>query len=150
MIKYILLFISFVLEFVVLNYLNIHYLYPMFTVVTIVMIYNLFKEERFYNLSVLILSCFYGLIFLNNIFLGFLIFFIMKELVLFVNKKFDINFFMLLFFSFFCMILFDLLLYLFLFMPFNIFYVINKILRGIIINIVYMLFLYSVIIFSSK
>jgi hypothetical protein len=150
MIKYLYLFIAFILELIVLNYLNSSYLYPMFTVVSVAMFYNLFKVKKEYNIAVTILSLLYGLLFLNNVFLGFLIFFVIKEFIFFVYKNFNINLFKVLILCVMCIVINDVILYLFLLMPFAFVHLAYKVLNSLIINILFMLFLYPLISFSSK
>jgi len=150
MIKYVFLILSFVAELLMLNYFSNSYLLPMFTVISIAMVYSLFKDKKKYNIVVIILSLFYGLIFLNNIFLGFLIFFIIKEFVFLMNRNINMNLFKFLILGIFCIVISDAILYLFLLMPFYFIYFVYIVFNSLLVNVLFILVMYPIINFCSK
>ena len=150
MIKYLLIIASFILDFLILNYMNATYCFPMFTIVVIGLLYSFFKSRKEFDMVVIFLSLFYGLLFFNNLALGFFLFFVLKEIIVYFNDSNNMNLMRLLLLCSFLIIVFDALLYLFLFMPFSVFYLVDKILKSLLLNGAYVLVVYCVLSFVLK
>lgn len=149
--KYIILIVSFILDLVLLNilpfqYQNITYFNPLFMIVSIFLVYNLFNDERKYFITILIFSLLYGALFMNNILLGSFLFLIVAFVTKLYNRYINLNIFTLLLGIIVTIILYDSIMYIVLCCSFvsnfSLKILLYKIKHSIVINIIYSLLLY--------
>ena len=150
MIKYLIIILSFILDFLVLNFSGIPYLHPMFALISVVGVYKLFGVKKEYSITTFILAVLYGIIFLNNIGLSLFLFLLIKEIVVFTNYKFNMSFIKELILIILSISLFNVLIFLFLFVPFSVLMFLSYLLNCLFLNIFLFIIMYLLIRFCSK
>ena len=134
------LIISFLLDYFLFNIISFNYIFPMFFLVTNILLYKYLNKNNMFIFIFLIII--YSSIFLNNIILGFILFiiiFYLNKLDIYMNDYFRV----LVLIS-----IYDLLLYLIIVifngLDFYIYQYIFKVINNIYINIIY-IFLYKLV-----
>lgn len=147
--------ISILLDLFFTNIINnsngLSYLFPMFTITSIVYFSNKYNysERNKYYLYVLFISIIYDCFFVNNLFISIFLF----EFIAFINVKLDSsfknNFFFYIMKLFMSIIIYDFCFYLLLIIArvdfFNINKLIYKVSHSLIINIIYITLLFFVL-----
>lgn len=110
--KYLFLITAFILDFLFLNLLpfefqQISYIYPMFTIITIFLIYSLFNDDKKYYQVITIYAILYGTMFLNNILLGIFLFLILGFISKIYHKYIHLNVFTVILSSFIIILIYD-------------------------------------------
>lgn len=157
--KYIILIISLILDIILLNilpftYNDINYLFPMFFIISLFLIYPLFNTDKNYFLTIFISSIIYGGLFYNNILLGISSIMLLGLFTKLYNKYLNLNNISMLIGIILVIILNNTYIYLVLsfslisVFSFNILF--YKIKRSILLNLIYSLIIYNLLITSSS
>lgn len=147
MIPVICLLISIILDGIITNFLpylvnDLSYLTPLFTVVTIFLIYPFYQKKiKYYFITLFVTGIVYDLFYTNLLFFNGVIFIIIGLITYFIHKNFETSYFKLLIYLLIIIISYELLTAIILFIynvvPITIDKVIYKIIHSIIINIIY-------------
>ena len=157
--KYIILTISLILDVVLLNifpftYNSINYLFPMFYIMSIFLIYPFFNTDKEYLLTIFISSIIYGGLFYNNILLGISSIVLLGLFTKFYNKYINLNNISMIIGIILVIILNN--TYIYLVLSFSLISIFSsnilfyKIIRSIILNLIYSLIIYNLLITSSS
>lgn len=142
--------ISFILDFFIFyfisySYNSISYIFPMFFIVTMILLFKYLSKDNYY--IYLIFSILYSAIFLGNIILGLVLFIYIYYLSK-IFKNINIYFSVLLLICIYDL-LFYLVLIIFLKYNFSISFYFYKILRSILINILF-IYIYNLVLEKKK
>ena len=140
--------ISFFLEGVFSNYISHStFFFPLFTLVSFILAATTYKEETLIKMS-LIIGLLYDIVYTNTLGLHMLLFYIIVNFILFINKKIKINIFNIIFLCISIILIYLILSYFILLLLGYLEFEFNIILYSIkscfLINIIYLISLYSI------
>ncbi|MDD3392238.1 MAG: rod shape-determining protein MreD [Bacilli bacterium] len=155
--KTVIVIISFLLESIISNYISIssHFLVPLFSVVSLVIIYPYFKnDDRKFIKYALIYGIVYDLLLTNLFPFHTLIYFIISYLIVMINFFISNNVLNVAFISFIVIICYRIITYLILilvgYLSYNGIFLFKSIYSSLIINIFYSMLLYMITDYYSK
>lgn len=149
--KYLILIISFILDITLMNFLpnsfqNITYFQPLFTVVALFYIYNLFNDDKKYFITIIVLAIVYGSLLFNNLLLGLFIFIIIGYIIKLFYRYITLNILTSILGVLIIITIYDTLLYIMLCLSFVLTFSVQllwyKLIHSIIINLLYGCFMY--------
>jgi len=143
------LLISFYLESTLSNIINMNYLIPLFTLLSLIIIYPyLFNRKRDYYIISFIIGLLYDITYTDTIFLNSFIFLLISYIIHLINIVITNNSFNVIIISLIIIIIYRLITYLVLvfinYITPNINTLINSILSSILINIIYIVVTFKI------
>ncbi len=159
MIGYLLVILSIILDILILNIFgyqmnNITLFYPMFTIVTLSLVYRLFSEDKRYIKLVLVTAIIYGALILNNISLALILFSIVAYLTYISCQYKNESIIISVLKTILIVIIYDIVFYLILvfmrYISFDIYTLSYKLKYSIVLNTVYSIILYYVTLIVLK
>lgn len=155
MITYIIMGISLLLDGILSNFLpyminDLSYFYPMFTLMSIILIYPFYKKEpKKYLLTIFILGIIYDLFYTNLLIFDGLIFVLIGLVVKIIYQNMPTNFFTIILYALLGIIIYEVLTSLvfiaFQLVPINYKDIIYKISHSLILNIIYIEIMFLII-----